>query len=79
MSCITSRDEGSQNVDGLLEKIDEIIEESVEMMLNEATSKEAGSLMSMMDRAEPPFTPTTFTLWRKVAVLRMRKAIAKSH
>lgn len=58
-----------------IERVTGIIEESVEMMVEELTLVPPGQSTSLIDRAEPPFTPITFTLWRKVALRRIRKTI----
>jgi hypothetical protein len=59
------------------EKIDKIIGESIEMMLGELSSSGAsgGGLTTLLERGEFPFTPMTFTLWRRVAVKHLRKKV----
>jgi hypothetical protein len=44
-------------------------------MLEEVRDKQTGTYASLMERAEPPFTPTTFTLWRKVALKKIKSKV----
>ena len=44
-------------------------------MLEELTVIRSLSETSLLDRMEPPFTPATFTLWRNVAISRLRKHV----
>jgi len=44
-------------------------------MLEELTVVRSMSEASLLDRMEPPFTPATFTLWRNVAIARLRKQV----
>ena len=48
------------------------------MMLEEITETPLGLESSLIKRGEPPFTPTTFSLWRKVAMRRVRKNVLSS-
>ena len=61
-----------------MKEVDSIVEDSVEMMLEEVVMKQMGSYASLLERVEPPFTPSTFTLWRKVALKRLRRSVLEN-
>jgi hypothetical protein len=44
-------------------------------MYEEITEKEMGAPSSLIERQEPPYCPSTVTLWRRVALKKVRKTL----
>lgn len=75
MSCISEKsNEGGCYPDlNLRDQIDEIVSDFIEMPLQELTHTESAIVSPpLSERSEPPFTPSTYTLWRRVALRRVR-------
>ncbi len=53
-----------------------IVEQTVMMQFEEMTlDNEGEQLCHLIEKMEPPYTPATFTLWRRVALKRIRKEV----
>ena len=73
MSCIS--EESSECSDVILkDRVSEIVSDFIELPLEELTQTESSVVSPpLSERTEPPFTPPTFTLWRRVALKRLRE------
>ena len=73
MSCISEESAECSDVK-LKERVSEIVSDFIELPLEELTHAESNVVSPpLSERSEPPYTPTTFTLWRRVALKRLRK------
>ena len=73
MSCISEESSECSDVK-LKDWVSEIVSDFIELPLEELTQTESSVVSPpLSERTEPPFTPTTFTLWRRVALRRLRK------
>jgi hypothetical protein len=72
MSCIT--EESAEGSDfKLKDRVNQIVSDFIELPLEELTQTESSVVSPpLSERTEPPYTPTTFTLWRRVALKRLR-------
>jgi hypothetical protein len=73
MSCI-SEDSAECSDVKLNDRVSEIVSDFIELPLEELTQTESSVVSPpLSERTEPPYTPTTFTLWRRVALKRLRQ------
>lgn len=74
MSCLSCESESASviNIEDLEKEVYRIISESIELNLEEL-EQSCQSTTGLIERLEAPFTPMTFTLWRRVALKRIRK------
>ena len=79
MSCISESEEDPFKCKpdlNLRDHVREIISDFIELPLQELTHTESSLVAPQLsERVDPPFTPTTFTLWRRVALKKLRQKL----